>query len=489
MSMIQKRSAPEAQGIPTGAIKRFIDKLGDRKIPIHSLLVARHGYLVAEAYYAPYKRDVLHRMFSETKSFTSLAIGLLESDGTISLQDKICDYFPEYLPGKVHPWMAEMTIENLLMMETCHSMTTYKKNSTTKNWVRSFFQTPPSHRPGTIFMYDTSASHVLCALVEKLTGLRMLDFLKRRVLRSIGFSADSYVILDPFGTSMGGTGLMAKPIDMLRVGLMLMNGGRHPDDYKKEEARQVYPKKYLDCALTFKTPTVMSSDTDTGYGYQFWRLPYGGYGMLGMGGQDTLCFPQQDMVFVFTADMQGIPNGTDTMLYDLIGEVFEYLSDIPLEVDKAEQKAVRELIGELELPTIEGLVDIGDSSEVHCQEDINGKDFFFYANPNGFKHMKVVFETETKGYLEYENRRGVHRITFGLGRSEKCMFPEYNQMCVSSAAWCDTNTFYIRTWLVDESVASIHFKLAFHTDGGLTVLMKKTEETKFNEYQGMLNGS
>ena len=130
---------------------------------MHSLLVARHGKLVLEAYYEPYGRDTLHRMFSQTKSYTSLAIGLLVQEGRLRLNDRICEYFPEYLPGKVHPWMGEMTIEDMLKMESCHNMTTYNKTSTTENWVRSFFQTVPTHRPGQVFMYDTSASRTLCA--------------------------------------------------------------------------------------------------------------------------------------------------------------------------------------------------------------------------------------------------------------------------------------------------------------------------------------
>ena len=138
---IMKISTPEKQGISSRSLLRFIDRLEEQKIPVHSILIARHGYLVLEAYYKPYERHTLHRMFSQTKSYTSLAIGLLVSEGRICLQDKICNYFPEYLPGKVHPWMTEMTIEDMLKMETCHNMTTYNKTSSTENWVRSFFQT------------------------------------------------------------------------------------------------------------------------------------------------------------------------------------------------------------------------------------------------------------------------------------------------------------------------------------------------------------
>ena len=108
-----KISTPEAQGIPSKALERFVDKLKEQKIPVHSILMARHGHMIMEAYYQPYDKEKLHRMFSETKSYTSLGIGLLVSDGVIRLEDKICQYFPEYLPGKVHPWLEEMTIKDM----------------------------------------------------------------------------------------------------------------------------------------------------------------------------------------------------------------------------------------------------------------------------------------------------------------------------------------------------------------------------------------
>lgn len=478
-----KISTPECQGIPSRSLLRLIERLKEQKIPIHSLLIARHGHLVLEAYYKPYEKHTLHRMFSQTKSYTSLAVGLLESEGRIRLQDKICDYFPEYLPGKVHPWMSEMTIEDMLKMETCHNMTTYNKTSTSENWVRSFFQTIPTHRPGTVFMYDTSSSHTLCALVEKLTGQKLLDFLKDKVLRQIGFSEESYIIPDPFGVSMGGTGLMAKPIDMMRVGLMIMNGGKHPDDYGQTEGRQVYPKKYLDRALAFQTPTIMSSTRDWGYGYQFWKMPDNGFAMLGMGSQNTLCFPKQDVVVVMTSDTQGIPGGDDMILHNIRTELLESLSDEELPQDAVSQTMLENRLANLTLPILER------SCRDNLGEMINGRHYFFHPNKDGFKRMRIVFENEQQGILEYENEHGTHQLLFGMGNCKSSLFPEYGQRCVSSGAWCDRDTFYICSQLTDESVASIHFKFIFSQDGSLTLLMRKTEETKFNEFQGILTAA
>ena len=478
-----KISTPEAQGVPSKALERFVDKLKEQKLPVHSILMARHGHMIMEAYYQPYDKEKLHRMFSETKSFTSLGIGLLVSDGVIRLEDKICQYFPEYLPGKVHPWLEEMTIKDMLRMETCHNMTTYKKTSTTENWVRSFFQTVPTHRPGQIFMYDTSASHTLCALVEKLTGQKLLDFLKDRILRQIGFSEESYIMEDPFGVSMGGSGLMAKPTDMLKVGLMLLNGGKHPDDYGKKDGRQVYPKEYLDQALKFQTSTVMNSLSplrDWGYGFQFWKMPDNGFAMIGLGSQDTLCFPEQDMVITMNSDTQGIPNGSDMILNLIRTEIFEQLSDQPLpELGETEQKLWKEKLEKLELPVLE------DWGGENVSQMVNGKDYKFYANKEGFYRIRLSFETDQTGVLEYENERGNHQIPFGMGNHQIGMFPEYDQLCASSGAWCSKDTFHVCCQLMDESVAAVHFKLVFAENGTMTILMKKTEETKFNEFQGV----
>ena len=125
----------------------------------------------------------------------------------------------------------------------------------------------------------------------------------------------------------------------------------------------------------------------------------------------------------------------------------------------------------------------------NLQETIDRKNYFLYPNKNGFKRLRVIFENKQQGILEYENERGTHQIFFGIGKHRNCLFPEYRQLCVSSATWCDRDTLYICSQLTDELVAAIHFKLVFSENGTLTLMMKKTEETQFNEFQGVLTAS
>ena len=138
-------------------------------------------------------------MFSITKSFVSMAIGCLAEESKLKLDDKIVDYFPEKQPESgTYKYTAMLTIRDMLKMKTCHTKTTYKNPGVT-DWVGSFFTTKPTHVPGTVFSYDTSSTHVLGALVEKLSGMTILDYLRSKGLDELGFSKDAHILTDPQG--------------------------------------------------------------------------------------------------------------------------------------------------------------------------------------------------------------------------------------------------------------------------------------------------
>ena len=151
---------PEEIGVSSRSVIYFLEALERARIPLHSLMIIRNGRVATEVYYEPYEKNMLHRFYSTTKSFASIAIGCLAGEGKISLKDPIISYFPEYLPEEVPEWLSKTTIQNMLEMRSCHSVTTYKSDWS-KNWVESFFKVEPDHHPGTVFSYDTSSSHTL----------------------------------------------------------------------------------------------------------------------------------------------------------------------------------------------------------------------------------------------------------------------------------------------------------------------------------------
>ncbi len=480
------RAVPESVGLSSGNICEFVNRLNSAELPLHSLLVIKDDRLVFEGYQKPYGPDGLHRMFSVTKSMVSLAIGCLADEGKISLDDHIIDYFPEKLPENVHPYMMALTIRNMLTMRAVHSKTTYKLEGCT-DWVGSFFTTQPSHYPGTFYIYDTSSTHVLAALVEKLSGKSLLDYLRERFLDDIGFSKEAYCLKDPMGVSMGGSGLMAAPMDMARVMYLVMKGG----EYGKV---RYIPKEYLEQALDRWSDNYIFGQTFEemqGYGYQFWRTTHDGYACFGMGGQLGICLPEKNMLIVTTADTQGRQGGVQ-IIYDTLWNTI--LSGTPAgsgQGSSGNEVAVRGCNsgsidrnndGWYELPQ----VFLKGVKQDELQRSIDGRTIKVPENENGFKSFKLSFEADG-GCLTYENGTGVHCLQFGIGHNAETVFPDYGHRALVSAAWKNENTFLVYAQIIDEYVGKVFMSFSF-AGAHVGIMLKKIEETYYKEFNLLTSG-
>lgn len=315
-------------GIPKKAIADFEKMLNKFKIRIHGYMMLSGQNIIAEHYYAPYHKDSLHRMYSVSKSFTALATGLLIKKNMVSPDDKICRYFPEKLPKEgAHPWCNEMTIRDMLTMRTCHGSTTFKRYDG-NDWTESFFNVEPDHIPGTVFSYDTSASHVLAALVEKLTGMKMLDFMRKELLDELGFSKEAYIIPDLTGISQGGSGLMCTLRDVACVAYLC-------NQYGILDGKRLLPEDFMKEAVSNLVPTDLSTKLDEqfGYGYFIWMPREEGFTFFGMGGQLAVCFPQYDFCYITMADVISNPSGVQLLHDCFYTTVYPYL-------EKQEKKAI-----------------------------------------------------------------------------------------------------------------------------------------------------
>ena len=484
-------AAPIDAGIPADAIHRFLDRLEKYQVPMHSILLLRHDKLVAEGSYAPCSADSLHRLFSVCKTLNAIAIGILAADGKLRLSDSIAGYFPDKCPEQLHPWIETMTIRDLLMMRTCHASTTYKYDIK-KEWVESFFTTPPSHKPGTVFHYDTSAAHVLCVLVERLTGKPMLDFLRSRVLDEIGWSKSSYVLKNDFGDSQGGSGLMATSRDFLLLGYLLLKNGNIG-------GRQLLPEEFIREMTSNLTPNTLTGGVISerqGYGYQVWHTCHDGFVCYGMGGQLALCLPKQDMIMVTTADTQGLNGGNDLIYNSFYEEILPALDTRPCD-EKSEAESADRLskrLASLSLaplkkhcrPSSHSVTGVSFLETAVCAERINQKTARLTANSQGFSDISFSF-TEDTGTLHYTLRGEACSISFGLNSCITGNFPIYNMRYASSGIWLSENTLYLKTHIIDTFVGSIHMEFVFG-ENDVTVFMKKIEETQFNEYAGHFYG-
>lgn len=507
-----KTGTPESTGVSSICITNFIMRLHKKGIPMHSLLLLHKDALITEGYYKPYTKDTMHRMFSISKSFTAIAIGLLAEEGKLSLEDKIVDYFPDKLPSKVHPWIASMTIRDMLMMRTCHASTTYKVNMKT-DWVESFFTVPPTHPAGKLFHYDTSSAHVLCALAERLSGMPMLDYIKKK-LAPLGLSNESYMISDPFGVSMGGSGLVATSMDILKFGYFLLKKGNICGE-------QLLSADYIETATSHLTDTLVTAPVKSeacGYGYQIWRNEKGGYVCYGMGGQLVIVLPNYDFICVTTADTQGIGGGNQTIYDAFYEEILSFVEEKPLSesnirskntITSTENLAAHEqltkLLGSLQVPPLEGCY------TSPRMEPIHNRCFNIEENPQGFTKLSLYFantvnnpassdcrdnvspiektsiSTPSEGILSFTLNGQDCELPFGFGKLVTGKFPVYDMFYGASGIWFSEDTLYIKVHIMDEFVGSVHFELVFGDDD-VTVFMRKQEESLFHEFNTHLYG-
>lgn len=486
------------RGISPDILLALLDRLQQTHIPLHSLHVLHHGRTELEAYFAPCRKGQLHRMFSISKSLTALAVLKLYETGHILLEASICRYFPEYVDESTHPWIRQTTVRDMLMMRSCHASTTYKFDMT-KDWVESYFTTPPTHKPGTVFHYDTSASHTLCALVEKLTGQPMLDYLKDTILREIGWSEESYMLADPFGHSMGGSGLMATAEDLVLLGRLLMQGGCW-------KGRTLLRKDLLAEALFWQSATAVTgpiTGESQGYGYFFWRGEQSAQICYGMGGQLVLCYPAHELLVVTTADTQGM-NGANQLIYDALCQIL--LPGLSGRQSFVSPEELQQRISGLCIEPLCSVYSQGCSPLFRDQNSTTGSTMtgavnFLDSRTDGYRIQGLFYRIQGRsnftglslelspesGILHYTLNGADYHLPFGLYQVTPCRFPGYDMFCASSGMWLDEHTFYIRTHLLDTSVGSVHFQLYFG-ENDVTVYMKKQEETLFGEYSGHIYG-
>ncbi|MDE2888847.1 MAG: serine hydrolase [Gemmatimonadota bacterium] len=473
--------SPESQGIPSRAVLSFLKRVDSERICMHGFLLARHNRIAAEGYWAPWTAERKHRMYSVSKSFVALAVGLMIDEGLLALDDRVADTFPEKVPEDLHPWLSASTVRDLLTMSTPHTRTSYTRDD--PDWVWTFFNRTPSHPPGTVFSYDTAATVVLTALVERLAGMPFLDYMRPRFLDRIGFSADAWCIRTPEGVSWGGSGVICTLRDLARVALSCLNDGLWANE-------RVLPESYVLAATARQIDNTIRGNC--GYGYQIWREEENGFSFRGMGSQYAICFPDQAFLFACIADTQGAPAGSaiPTVMRE---ELLPHLSGSPLPEDPDAQAELSDRTGRLEVLPVPGRRDATAASDVH------GTWYVLEDNPMGITRMRLSFEGD-QGVWEYTNGQGDNVLRFGVGRVRSGRFPQRNYFgeqigvvpgieyeCMASAAWIDDRTLNMEILITDIYLGRLMISFAFKGEE-IGVFMTKQAEWFLDEYNGFAGG-
>ncbi len=310
MSQLQYVS-PEAVGISSEAILKFIDRLEKLEHP-HSFMLLRHGKTAAEGYFKPYRAETPHLLFSISKSFTSLAIGFAVQEGILSLETSIAEIFPEAIGAETDPRYKAITIRHLLTMSDGHESCPmeYIIKSGDPDWVRAYFRSPLIYEPGEHFAYNSAGSYMLSAALRRITGEELTAYLRPRLFAPLGFGERKWGQC-PQGTCAGGWGFRLTTRELAAFGQLLLSEG-------KWEGKQLIPAEYFKLATSFQIDNSENDlpDWKQGYGFQFWRCRHNAFRADGAFGQYVLVMPEYDAVFAGTSGLRNMQQ-----VLDLVWEI------------------------------------------------------------------------------------------------------------------------------------------------------------------------
>jgi CubicO group peptidase (beta-lactamase class C family) len=296
------RSNPEAEGVSSAAVLSFIEA-ADNLDTMNSFMLVRHGRVVAEGWWSPCRAGARHSLYSLSKSFTSTAVGLAIAEGKLSVDDEVLKFFPDDAPAEPSSNLKAMRVSDLLRMST--GQQTEPPRTANEPWVKTFLAHSVPFKPGTHFLYNTSATYMQSAIVQKATGQTVLDYLRPRLFEPLGIEGPTWET-SPQGISTGGYGLSIRTEDIAKFGQLYLQKGKWHD-------KQLVPAAWIEAATARQTSNGSNpdSDWDQGYGYQFWRCRHGAYRGDGAFGQYCIVLPEQDTVIAITSgvkDMQATMN-------------------------------------------------------------------------------------------------------------------------------------------------------------------------------------
>lgn len=371
------RSTPEAQGVSSARLLAFVDAADANIDAMNSFMLLRHGQVVAEGWWAPYDARQRHLLYSLTKSFTSTAVGLAIAEGKLTLDDNVLQYFPDAAPAAPSDELKAMRVRDLLTMSSGHHAE--PAFTPTEPWTRTFLAAPVAHKPGTFFLYNTPASYMLSAIVQKVTGAPLRTWLGPRLFDAIGIT-DPVWETSPEGVSIGGTGLKLRTEDIARFGQLYLRKGEW-------QGRRVLPAAWVELATSRQMSNGSNPDSDweQGYGFQFWRTRHGYYRGDGAFGQFCVILQDLDAVVVITSGVRSMP-----AVLNLVWEkLLPAIEKGPLPADETNRQKLTSRLAGLRLPTQPG----APTAAIATQ--IAGRRFTF--DPNDQKIESVALEVGEGG--------------------------------------------------------------------------------------------
>jgi CubicO group peptidase (beta-lactamase class C family) len=306
------RSTPAEQGVDAAGIDGFIDAVAPMSgAELHSLMVLRHGHVVAERWWRPYLPQTPHLLYSLSKSFTSTALGFAVTEGLVDLDATVLSYFPEFDGAVTDERSRSIRVRHVAAMASGHEDETVERAWKAGNgdMLLGFLLIPPDREPGTVFAYNQPCTYALSAIIQRVSGGSLVEYLRPRLFRPLGIAPFGWRT-DALGRELGYSGLHVPTEAIAKVGQLYLRNGEWA-------GRRLLPAEWVAEATRSHVATLQPDpDWDQGYGFQFWRSRHG-YRGDGAYGQYMVILPEADAVVAITSqspDMQGVLNALWTHL-------------------------------------------------------------------------------------------------------------------------------------------------------------------------------
>lgn len=472
-----QRSIPELQGVKSQGIFDFVESIEKKNVELHSFMLLRHGKVVAEGWWNPYQPDVRHIMYSVSKTYTSTAVGFAITENLISLDDKVVSFFPEYetvYSGNLYT--KKLTIRDLLTMSAGEEpFKDFRLRDT--DWIQLFLNADLNAETANKFTYNSYATYMLSAILQRVTGKNMLEFLKPRLFDPLGIKNITSE-QSPSGIVCGGWGMSVTTVDIAKLGQLYLQKG-------KWDGKQLLPESWIREATKSQIDTEPyltdeekeKSDWAQGYGYLMWRCRNNAFRADGSFGQFIIVMPDQDAVLAMTANVNDMQN----QLQQVWDYILPAISDKKLAEDKQAYKALTNKLNTLALTQ--------PSKNVIVRSDINNLRGIYTMEHNDLGIRSLGFKEQGDScILTIRTTDATHNLVCGnynwkYNITDKNS-PYYNAnyrnpiglspfVVAGYYGWKDTRNMLLKFLYLEDS-SSENYQITF--DGKRIIVLLKTSE-------------
>ena len=480
-----ERSTPEAEGVSSQGIIDFLDEIQSDSIEVHSFMFLRHGKVIAEGWWEPYGPEYKHIMFSASKSITSIGIGIAIDEGLLQVSDRVVSFFPEYMTDSISENMKLLTVKDLLTMSVGQEIDpAYRFQFGKQDWISGFLHTTPVHEPGTVMMYNNFATFILSAIVQKVTGQMLFNYLEPRLFVPLGINNIDWDY-NYMGINLGMIGSRLHTDDLAKLGQLLLQKGRW-------ENKQIVSEEYVEQAGMAQITTNNEgkaedelTDGEKGYGYQFWSGSHNSYRMDGMGGQLAIVMPDHDAVVIFTSNVPSSQIEMDLVWNNLVPA----MKDEPLAANPDLEKELTQ-----KLASLKWMPDVETTIPPELINLISGKTFTMSDNQMNITGLTFAFNNDTcsikieQGDRDAELIAGIgnwqHNTSKGASlsslaasgfdyrKSSNQINRDYRNMkhMASTIGMKDEKTMILTTRFIEESLGAETWEFEFSQSGRSTEL-------------------